>query len=331
MKRKRPIDVLRDSAFSMEVGTPEEGSLEEFMKLEDRLLTIKKKAVYEFILADTIDPERTNVAIPNSQQRVLDIGSESPILCRILLTADTLFKPVYLQHVIDCKAAMSAAFRATLELAAMSFDRDQLLSEIEEALSGVRDEEMTTGFKIPVIPNLQARSKAILYRGHDAIKAMLDIVRLFYGPKITHADSLLKYAEKNIEPEDSFRQFIEKAVPVLRFIWNMRNAVAHPKPTTRILVQNFSLRADGTLDVPSIEIIHPDTPQTAVPAIDLIDSIIESLQAIFEELSVYLCDRHAKHGEFQIGVAEVPQHRRRHDHVRFSYVVNLGGQWQPLG
>ena len=32
MKPKRPIDVLRDSAGSMDVGTPEEGSIEGFVK-----------------------------------------------------------------------------------------------------------------------------------------------------------------------------------------------------------------------------------------------------------------------------------------------------------
>ncbi len=45
----------------------------------------------------------------------------------------------------------------------------------------------------------------------------------------------------------------------------------------------------------------------------------------------YLCGRHAKFGEFQIGVMDVPQDRRRQEHIRYSYVVKLGGQWQPLG
>lgn len=331
MKSKRPIDVLRDSAGSMEIGTPEEGSNKGFVTFDDRLLIIKEKAVYEHILADAIDPGRTNEAIPNTQKRVLDIGSESPLLCRTLLTADTLFKPSHLQHVIDCKAAMSAAFRATLELVAISADRDQLNREIDEALSGVEGVLLIPGFKIPVIANLEARSKAILNRGHDVIKALMDIVRLFYGPKITHADSLLKYAETAFEPEDPLRKYIESVVPTLRQIWNMRNAIAHPKQTSRILVTNFSLRADGRLEVPSIEVIDPDMPQPMVPAITLFDSIIESLQIIFEELVALLCGRHARFGKFKIGVMELPQDRRRQDHVRFSYVVNVGGQWQPLG
>ncbi len=331
MKSKRPIDVLRDSAGSMDIGLPEEGPIEGFVTLEDRLLIIKEKAVYEHIFADAIDPGRTNEAIPNTQQRVLEIGSESPLVCHTLLTADTLFKPSHLQHVIDCEAAMSAAFRATVELVAISFDRDQLNHEIDEALLGVEGALLTPGFKIPVIANLEARSKAILYRGHDVINALLDIVRLFYGPKITHADSLLEYAEAAFEPEDPFRKYIEAVVPTLRSVWNMRNAVAHPKPTSRILVTNFSLRADGSLEVPCIEVIDPDMPQPMVPAITLFDSIIESLQIIFEELIALLCSRHAKFGKFQISVMELPRDRRRQDHIRFSYVVNLGGQWQPLG
>ncbi len=331
MKSKQPIDVLRDSASSMNVGTPEDGSIEGFVTLEDRLLIIKKKSVYEHIFADTIDPGRTNAAIPDTQQRVLDIGSESPLLCRTLLTADTLFKTSHLEHVIDCKAAMSAAFRFTLGLVAISLDRDRLNREIDEALSGVDGAVLTTGFNIPVIANLEARSKAILYRGHDVIRALMDIVRLFYGSKITHADSLLKYAKTAFEPEYPFRKFIEDMAPTLRSVWNMRNAAVHPNPTARILMKNFSLRADGSLEVPSIEVIDQDMPQPMVPAITLFDSIIESLQIIFEELVALLCGRHAKFGKFQISVMELPQDRRRQEHVRFSYVVNLDGQWQPLG
>ena len=331
MKRKRPIDVLRDSAFSIEVGAPEDGPVEDFVNLNDRLLIIKKEAVYEFMLADSIDPDRTNAEIPNSQQRVLAIGSDSPLLCRTLLTAHALFKPSHLQHAIDCNAAMLAAFRATLELAAMTAERNQIGHEVDKWVSGIEGAPLAPGFKIPVVENLEARSKAILYRGHDVITALLDIVRMFYGPQIKHADSMLKHVEAHFEPQDTFRKYIETVVPALRFIWNMRNAVAHPRPTAQVLVRNFALQADGSLALPTIEVVHPDTPQPRVPAIELFDGIIESLQDVFEHLVAFLCGFHAKFGDFQIGVMEVPRERRRQENVRFSYVVHLGGQWQILG
>lgn len=315
----------------MDVGTAEEGGIEDFVTLDDRLLIVKQRAVYEFILADKVDPKRTNASIPNTQQQVLDIGSESPLLCRTLLTGKLLFLPTHLKHVIDCQVALNHTFGFLQELAAMTAERDLLNREIENAIASIEGSLLSPGFKIPKVANFEARSKAFLYRGHDAVKALLDIVRLFYGKTITHADSLLAYVQSNLDSDNPFREFTEGAVPMLRFVWNVRNAVAHPKPEMRVIAKNFLLAPNGSLGGPTIEVVHPDTPQPCVPVIPLFDNIIESLQLIFEEAIALLCDQHVRFGDFQVRVSEIPEAHRRQKHIRFSYVVNLQGEWRLLG
>src|SRR5690349_18669276 len=89
---KGPIDELRDAAFSLRVGFDEDGRFVDFYKIGDeRMLWVKSNAIYEIMLADQIDPGRTNPSIPHAQQRLLDVGAEDEMVQRILLTAKVLF------------------------------------------------------------------------------------------------------------------------------------------------------------------------------------------------------------------------------------------------
>lgn len=93
---KRPIDRVRDSAMSMKVGVPEDGAIKEMFGLKDRMLFILERAIYAMQLADEIDPNRSNISIPNTQQKLLGRGAEDPLVAKTLLTAHTLFKEIHL-------------------------------------------------------------------------------------------------------------------------------------------------------------------------------------------------------------------------------------------
>jgi hypothetical protein len=84
MKSKRPIDVLRESAGSMDIGSPEEGPIQGYVTFGGRLLIIKEKAVYEHTSADAIDPGHTNAKFPifSNVYWILDLNRHSwAILC----------------------------------------------------------------------------------------------------------------------------------------------------------------------------------------------------------------------------------------------------------
>jgi hypothetical protein len=67
---KRPIDVLRDSAKSMQVGGDgDDSAISEMIPMGDTLYMIKERSIYAVQLADQIGPERTNAAIPDPESR----------------------------------------------------------------------------------------------------------------------------------------------------------------------------------------------------------------------------------------------------------------------
>jgi hypothetical protein len=102
MTKKRPIERLRDGAVSLEVKTPDDDSaITGMITFGDRLLVVKEKGIYEIKLADQIDPERKNIQVPNTVQRVLPYGSNEPWVGAVLLTGHELLKKEILNEQID--------------------------------------------------------------------------------------------------------------------------------------------------------------------------------------------------------------------------------------
>ena len=73
----------------MEIGTSDDQSaVTGIFPIGDNLYVVKERGIYEVKLADRIDPNRTNIAIPNTQQKVLNYGSEAPVVGRTLQPGD---------------------------------------------------------------------------------------------------------------------------------------------------------------------------------------------------------------------------------------------------
>ncbi|MBN8105865.1 hypothetical protein, partial [Vibrio vulnificus] len=64
MKEDNSIDSKRNSAGHAEIGTKEDGAILEMVKVGKRLIIIKDNSIYEFFMADSIDPGRKNINLP---------------------------------------------------------------------------------------------------------------------------------------------------------------------------------------------------------------------------------------------------------------------------
>lgn len=313
----------------MDVGAPEEGPVTGFYKVGDKLLIIKKLAVYEFIFADEIDPKRTNPAIPNAQQRLLGIGSDSILLGRTLLTADALLKGTFLPGV-DVLAGRKLALQIAKDVSAMNAMLDRLVERHEEIIKRLDGAELTAGFAVPTIDNLEADMKAFIQRADHIVTAMLDIARLFYGKKVKHADALQAVVENAHQDDDEFKAFAADITPVLRRVRDYRNGAEHPKAHEHVVIRNFKLGSDGKLSSASLELIHPLRSIAPVGVVDFMGSALRSLTDIFENLLAFLCDRHCKFEAYPVSVGTLSDSQRLHQHARLAYVTMIGEQVVPV-
>ena len=99
----RPIDKVRNSGLSMTLPA-DTGGITHMGEINGALHMIGGSAIYRVQLADEIDPERTNIAIPNTHQKVLSYGTDFPYVRQTLMTARRLFSNNVLGPAFDYKA-----------------------------------------------------------------------------------------------------------------------------------------------------------------------------------------------------------------------------------
>jgi len=322
---KRPIDRKRDASVQMDIGTPDDQSaVTGIFPIGDDLYVVKERGIYEVKLADRIDPNRTNIAIPNTQQRVLNYGSDASVVGRTLLTAKELFNPTYLPKNLDLAEALRLCFETLRDLAAMldvagALEQDQLV-----ATRAVRHNVQKGGaVALPSVGSIGARCKDFVQKSDHSLQSVLGMVRIFYGKDAGRQwfEGFTKLVSKRYGESDPFSQFLIGVVPFLKFIRNARNCVEHPKDSQRIVTRDFFPQADGTILPPTIEIIHPHTPMHATPVSDFMSRVQENLVAIVEQTIVFICSKHVRPpmAAFPVQIVEWPEENRSQKHVHYSY------------
>jgi len=207
---------------------------------------------------------------------------------------------------------------------------NRLEDRFKEIQKGLEGATLSAGFSVPTVENLEADTKGFIQTADHSVNALLDIARLFYGKKITHADSLQATVDEQHDADEDYRSFVADIVPVLRQVRDYRNAVEHPKATERVVLRDFKLGADGKVNSPSIELLHPLRPFKAVGVYDFMHSALANLTEIFENLLAFMCDRHCKSEPFPLSVGTLSESQRQYPHARFGYVAKVGESVVPM-
>lgn len=315
----------------MQVGLPEEGNIVEIYKFgDDRMLMIKERATYEIRMADMIDPDRTNDKIPNIQQRVLSVGSTSPLLQKILLSSALLFDETYLRD-LDCGQLKQHALNAVHEILSMERLLERLASEENEQIRQLEDAKLTNGFIVPNLEDAGLNVKNFLQKSDHFTKELFRITRIF-EKGFENPDNLLRRAKRDNPINEEYVKFLESAIPYIRFIREARNSVEHPNPPHKqVIVDNFTLDASGKIAVPAIEIRHPKFPEPKTRLLIFLDATIQSLASLYQSWIAHMCARKVSLSGFDASVMRIPKEARRHEHVAYKYSVFLNGSWQPIG
>lgn len=332
---KRPIDKIRDAAgsFKLEMDS-DDGGIAEMFPLNDGLLMVTRKGLYESKFADQIDPERVNPQIPpNLQRKILPVGTESELVGRTLLTAKGLFVQKFLPASVDAKKAMSLTFEALKDLVEMDRGcKDYQASEKAEIEKRASCRPTPGSFVLPSITDIEVRCKTFFQRGDHVQQALWDIVRVFY-PSIRgkyHFEKLLELAEKEYGKADDFTNFIHEALPFILMVRNVRDCLDH-RNAKGVVITNFMMRPDGKISRPGIEIEFRDTKQSKVDLAEFVPQVLESMLNVFEVMITYLCSKNPRRdGQLPIVVGTIPENLRRNKYVRYAFGTYLNGLFMPL-
>ncbi len=326
--QKRPIDRLRDGAGSLEVKTPDDDSaITGMIALGDSLLAVKEKGIYAIKLADKIDPERKNINAPNTIQRILPYGSSEPWVGAVVLTGNELLKKDILKEHVDAERAMFLIIEIAQNIASAkeifdTFSSSQRIELEKYDLEIKKDRSVI----LPSLGGIANKCKEFLQKSDHALDGLFKVAKVFYQNVGKGGwESLKKEVEKESPSIDNFDEVLGQMLPFLQFVRNARNCVEHPRNEQKIVTTDFSVNAENKLLPPLVEVVHPKTPQAAVPVVDFMNHVIDSLVDIVELILAFLCNRHIRPiTGFPVQVHEFPMDQRRTENVKYGYGVATG-------
>jgi hypothetical protein len=322
---KSPIDRLRDGAGSVEVKTPDDDSeITGMMTFGDSLYAVKERGVYEIKLADKIDPERKNIHVPNTIQRVLPYGSAELWVGAVLLTGNELLKKDVLNNGINVDRAMTLVLEISQNIASakeilQAFSESQRI-ELEKYDLEIKQDRSVM---LPSVSGIANKCKEFLQKSDHALDSLWKIVKIFY-PHINKGgwESLKNEVDGENTQIDNFSQVLENMLPFLVFVRNSRNCVEHPRNEQKLITSDFSINPENQLLPPSIEVIHPKTPQPQVPVVDFMSHIIDTIVDIVGLMLAFLCNRQIRPiAGFLVQVHEFPPNQRRTESVKYGYGI----------
>ncbi len=334
---KRPIDRVRESALSMQIGGPEDGAISVMIDMGGALYVVKEHAIYAVQSADQVDPGRTNVGAPNTQQRILSIGTHDPEVARIFLTAYTMFKSMHLGASFPEGKAWSLAFEYLRDIVAMIGIHSALVKAIEEAVAGCnavvsKDRSIT----LPSLGNSEERCDAFAQKVGHAIDTLKAVARLFYPNELSKKwiDSLTAVAAKKHGEQAALARFMKDKGGILLFMREMRNMIEHPQVDAYVRILDFQLLPSMELAAPSVDIVRPGQPPMSEPLASFMAQIVEELVSIAEAFFGALCGANAQSfSGFPVVVMELPPSRRPkwNPYQQISYGIEMNGEVHPLG
>jgi hypothetical protein len=335
MKKKLPPIPIRDSGGHFTLNNPDDGTpIREMFKLdEETLLVITEKCTYRVQLADQIDRNRTNPALaPNFQQKLLDHGTKSDLLCRTLLQAKVMFRKEF--QSVDIDRAMHLAFDALNDVVSAA-EAAQTFKSAEQAAIAKAEalERKDASLAIPAVGNVRGHCKTFMQKADHFAASLLAIVRLFYpemkgkGWEDFHQIVKSQYGEN-----DPFYKVTELTTPVLQLIRNARNCLNHHN-LPGVKTSDFEPLPDGTIVLPSIEIDFRNSSEDRCPISWFMEQATLKLLDSFEMIIVHTCSKKMQpFAGLPMIVHLLPENYRRGMHVRFGYgMFYQDGQFTPCG
>ncbi|MFT6905758.1 MAG: hypothetical protein ACJAS1_002416 [Oleiphilaceae bacterium] len=333
---KRPIDRLREGAGLFEINTPDDKTpISGMISIGDkRLLIVKGNGIYEMKLADQTDPERTNMNIPTTIQKVLPYGSDDHWIGAVLLTADELLKESILGKEIDREKILTMVIRISQDIAAglevlESYSKKEQVA-LENFNPQIRDNRSVI---LPSINDASSLCKEFIQKLDHALRELFNIVKLFHdGVGSGGWDSLKTVIEGEPNKVDNFIAFIDGALPLLRLVRNSRNCVEHPHDGNNLEVSDFSISPENNLVPPLITINHSKTPLKATPVSVFFSHTSDEIICIVELMLVFLCSRKVKSvAGLPVQVYEKQEDQRRSKYVKYGYGIPNGDTIVPFG
>ncbi len=233
-----------------------------------------------------------------------------------------MLRKEFLPDYIDLRRGMTLSFEALSEIAAMKTVAADFKELENGAISQAEEVRRKNGsVVIPAVGHVETKCKTFAQKSDHAGAKLYEIAKLFYpGVKWRGWPDFAEFVGRTFGDEDAFTKLTVITTPFLQLVRNLRDCLEHGNIGDGVLIDDFSIGADGAIALPRIGIDFRSTKQPAVFISHFMAEATEMLLQTFELTLTHLCSKHVQPFAgmpIQVGIAA--EDRRQNKHVRFAY------------
>ena len=326
---KTKIDRKRERALSFTMPS-DSGEIKEILTLNDSLLIVCEKAIYQARLPDNVDPPRESFNAKGETHKFFPKGFNDAVVSRTLGQALELTKYSGISQIDGDKIlALSLQFMQDLDELIVLFE--SLNDEFTEKLkifSDLKEKQTNSDFihDIPQIERLRSTGRNFFLTQHKCLKTLLELLN-FPFPNSSQPMNFTQLYEycRNLNEDSNISNLIKHYRKTLDFMWNIRNSNEHEDAKQYVIYHNLELQRDGKISEPSWEYSYETWDKEIIESperFSLIDDIrtsIENLGKIFEDALLAVCIEKLPHVQL---MPTIISHNT--EDVPFRYSIRYG-------
>ena len=262
-----------------------------------RLYLIGERGISSGVMADQVDPDRTNANLPFLVQREeLLYGVTTLFVAQTVGAANALLrKGGPLPHFIDHEAGFLQGLAVAQNLGAIA-DTAKNLAENEARVRKRIAEAKITRDVLPHTQNLRGTINQVIAHMADAQEAIVRLAEIFY-PRKDQRQGWSQSLEESLVLDltgDCFN--LDRCIGVIHYLRRLRdyrNSVHHKKVDQEVIVTDYDISPNGDIIAPTIEVKHPKSGLLRVDTKQFIEFSLQNISQAFETLLTIFCDTKA--------------------------------------
>lgn len=263
------------------------------LTFDERCLIFKKESVFELILSEHNGTSHT-------AQKILDIGTKSPCIARIILQFEPMIKLAIRERNTQ-KNLIKHIWKLTEELATCY----KIVLSLEEEINALtircrhiieQNRRSPTMPSLPIVRDLETKINTFLISGKKFLTETFKIFSILFNMTFTdrnasHFDNHVDWIINNLGETHNLSIFLQENLNKIRIISEARNAMEHSRENLTINIKNFRLTIGNELSQPTWSYNLTSNLQDAIAIdnnlFDDIDKFLFNLLAIFEISMLY--------------------------------------------
>lgn len=274
----------------------DESTIEIVKEIDDKLFLFKTKSVYEAHPAQELDSKNQYRDTNNTYQKILDIGSRSPCIARVILQFEPIIKSSIVDEIMQ-KRLIKNIWEMNKELAtcymsvkSLREDINKLALECSDIVKNNIGKEIIS--VLPQVNDLENRVNIFYNSGQKFLIDTFKIFEILFGMQINtgkeaHFKSHCHWLTKHFGETSPLSQIIEQDLNWIILLTASRNAIENPTKRQTLKIKNFILTHDNKFVFPSwsYDLSAKNLGEANnLNLLDDLDAFLDNMLSFFEEI-----------------------------------------------